>query len=118
MFWISSFSEYMSTEKILHCSAGQLPRAEHTAQDHRTGYKAGTLQNLGAICDKAENPVLFIEGKSKIQSPMSEMLMYIKLFHFKSRLEARLLKELFKGHHSCSLLDYKKFILRDQHYLH
>lgn len=38
--------------------------AGYIAQDHHTGYKAGILENLGAICDKAENLVLFIEGKS------------------------------------------------------
>ena len=36
----------------------------------------------------------------------------------KAGQKPELLKELFMGHHSCSVLDYKKSVLGDQHYLH
>lgn len=66
-------------------------RAEFTAQDHRAVYKTGILENLGAICDRAEHPVPLLGGRSKIQSLTYELLIYIKLFHFKSRLQARII---------------------------
>lgn len=69
-------------------------RAEFTTQDHRTVYKTGIVENVGAICDKAEHLVPFIGRKSKIQSLTYEMLVYIKLFHFQSRLQARIIKRI------------------------
>lgn len=90
-------------------------RAECTAQNHHTVYKARMFENLGAICYKVEILILLLRGKTRFSLSCMKCLFTLNSFKVDKNLES--LKELF--HHSFSMLDYKKKtppFLTDQHY--